>query len=91
MLMDDVVHRRGHRIHRYKNRDSRRYLNIDDAGYTYRYQGEADPNSALGDPIVLWHAPHRSTGPAIFHLELCSTSPTPLHQLCDRCRLREPR
>jgi len=88
MFMGDVIHRRGHRIHLYKNRNSRRHLNIDDSGHTYRYRGEVDPDAALGDPIVSWYVPHRDAGPAILHLELWMVSPTPLHELCDRCRLR---
>ena len=64
MMMGDVVHRSGHRIHLYKNRNRRLYLNIDDAGHTYRYRGEVDPNAAFEEPTVSWYVPHRDAGAA---------------------------
>jgi len=76
MMMGDVGHRSGHRIHLCKNRNSRLYLNIDDARHTYRYRGEVDPNAAFDEPIVSWYVPHRDAGAAVVHLELCEQSAT---------------
>ncbi len=38
------------RIHLYKHVDTRRYLNLDDAGHAYRYCGPFDDEYDLDDP-----------------------------------------
>jgi hypothetical protein len=46
MYMGAVTNERKRlRIHLYKHRDTRRYLNIDDAGHTYEYRGPVPGSS----------------------------------------------
>lgn len=41
MYMGLAPNKRGLRIQLYKHRDTRRYLNLDDAGHAYEYRGDS--------------------------------------------------
>ena len=66
------------RIHLYKHRDTRCYLNLDDAGHAYRYLG-SDPDRDLD--ARPWHtgyyARHRSLAEAIALVEFDQFQRTP--------------
>jgi hypothetical protein len=49
----------------YKHRDTRRYINVDEAGHTYRYSPGSPQSGRRGD-----YLPHRSLGSAITDLDL---------------------
>jgi hypothetical protein len=56
MAMGPVELPDGSTVHRYKHSDTRRYLNVDDAGHTYRYL-----------PATGGHEPWVSPAPAVAH------------------------
>lgn len=69
MYMCAVVNKRKRlQIHLYKHRDTRRYLNLDDAGHAYEYCGPApasfDPGSGGR------YRPHRSLRDALRQVDL---------------------
>ena len=53
-------------IHLYKHRDTRRYLNLDEAGHAYEYCPPAEDSS----PDPGHYRVHRSIAEAIEHVEL---------------------
>ena len=60
--------RKGLTIHLYKHTDTRRYLNLDDAGHAYRFCG-SDPTSS--DPASAGrYRRHTSIADAIEHVQL---------------------